>query len=93
MRKLSEKMATKSFDEMMVIDTPEAARNLEAAYYAALERGPLNLDHIDVDEELRRGRESRRNNPNWGKELIETARKRMEERGITIEDLMEEEEE
>ena len=28
-------MATRSFDEMMVIDTPEAARNLEAAYYEA----------------------------------------------------------
>ena len=36
-------MPTWSFDEMMVIDTPEKAAALNAAYYAAKKRGPLKL--------------------------------------------------
>ena len=74
-------MATSSFDEMMVIDTPEAARNLEAAFYAAEKRGPLKLDHIDFEEELRRGREFLKNNPNWLKEAAAAAMARQKERG------------
>jgi len=67
-------MATSSFDEMMVIDTPEAAANLNAAYWEAVKRGPLNLDHIDFEEELRKGREFLRKNPNWLKECVAKAR-------------------
>ena len=78
-------MATSSFDEMMVIDTPEAAANLNAAYWAAEKRGPLDLDHIDTEEELRRGREFRRNNPNWLKEFAAKAKKWAEENGVEIE--------
>lgn len=44
-------MATRSFDEMMVIDTPEKAANLNAAYQDYLERGPLVFDGPDLVEE------------------------------------------
>jgi len=73
-------MATSSFDEMMVIDTPEAARNLEAAFWAAEKRGPLKFD-FDFEEELRRGREFLRNNPNWLKEVVAVARAELIKRG------------
>ena len=51
-------MATQSFDEMMVIDTPEAARALEEAFYEAERRGPLNFDNIkkNIDELITTGR-------------------------------------
>ena len=83
-------MATSSFDEMMVIDTPEAAANLYAAYKKALERGPLNLDHIDFDEELRRSREFLKNNPNWLDEAAAKAEERLRQKGKNIDDLSEE---
>ncbi|MCL2143608.1 MAG: hypothetical protein FWH44_05060 [Methanomassiliicoccaceae archaeon] len=66
---------------MMIIDTPEKARNLEAAFWEAERRGPLNLDHIDIEEELRRGREFLKNNPNWLKEAAAAAKARLIERG------------
>ena len=36
-------MATKSFYEDLIIDTPEAARNLERAVEQADERGPVEF--------------------------------------------------
>ena len=83
-------MATSSFDEMMVIDTPEAAENLNKAYRDSLKRGPLNLDHIDFEGELERGREFLRNNPNWLKEAAAKARAWAEQNGVEIEDLTDE---
>ena len=74
-------MATSSFDEMMVIDTPEKARNLEAAFWAAEKRGPLEFDGIDIVEDLRRGREFLRNNPNFLNEAGAAAMARLAERG------------
>jgi len=88
---LVRKMATSSFDEMMVIDTPEAAANLNAAYWAAEKRGPLNFDHIDLDEELKRGEEFLKNNPNWLDEAVAKARERIRARGEEVPDLTEEE--
>jgi len=51
-------MATSSFDEMMVIDTPEAARALEEAFYEAERRGPLDLDYLkkNIDELITTGK-------------------------------------
>ena len=83
-------MATSSFDEMMVIDTPEKARNLEAAFLAAEKRGPLVLEGPDIDEILERGREFRRNNPNWFKEAAAKAKERAIARGEDISDIMSE---
>ncbi|MCL2143609.1 MAG: hypothetical protein FWH44_05065 [Methanomassiliicoccaceae archaeon] len=80
-------MATSSFDEMMVIDTPEKARNLEAAFWEAEKRGPLKLDHIGIEEELREGEEFIKNNPNWLKEAVAKARKWAEQNGVEIEDI------
>ena len=74
-------MATSSFDEMMVIDTPEAARNLEAAFREAEKRGPLNLDYKEFEEILRRGEEFLKNNPNWLNEAGAAALARLAERG------------
>ena len=74
-------MATSSFDEMMVIDTPEAAENLNAAFREAEKRGPLNLDYKEFEEELRRGEEFLKNNPNFLKEAAAAARARRIERG------------
>ncbi|MCL2712817.1 MAG: hypothetical protein FWD37_06055 [Methanomassiliicoccaceae archaeon] len=74
-------MATSSFYEMLVIDTPEAARNLERAYYAAEKRGPLKLEGPDIEEILESGREYLRNNPNFLSQMAETARKRVIARG------------
>ena len=39
-------MATRSFYFDMVIDTPEAARNLEKAIEAADKRGPLEIGEV-----------------------------------------------
>jgi D-serine deaminase-like pyridoxal phosphate-dependent protein len=66
----SEEMATSSFYEMMVIDTPEAARALEQAFREADRRGPLNFDHIrtEIDELLRTGRAAIDMNSDWLKE-------------------------
>jgi hypothetical protein len=80
-------MATSSFDEMMVIDTPEAARNLEASFRAAENRGPLRFDGPSFDEVLRRGEEFLKNNPDWFKEAVEKAKKWAEENGEEIVDL------
>jgi len=74
-------MATKSFDEMLVIDTPEAARNLEAAFREAMERGPIKIEGPSIDELLERGREFLRNNPGYLDRLVETIRERAKENG------------
>jgi len=74
-------MATSSFDEMMIIDTPEAARNLEAAYYESLERGPWVPNGPSMDELLKESEEFLKNNPNWLKELVARARERILARG------------
>ena len=66
---------------MMVIDTPEAARNLEAAFREAEKRGPLNLDYKEFEEILRRGEEFLKNNPNWLKEVVAVARAELIKRG------------
>ena len=77
-------MATKSFDEMLVIDTKEAAENFNKAYWDAVKRGPLKFEGPSIDELLERGREFLRNNPNFLKEMADAARKRAEERGEEI---------
>jgi len=71
-------MATKSFDETMVIDTPEAAANLEAAFREAMERGPMKFDGPSIDELLKRGEEFIENNPDWLKRLVAKAREEAE---------------
>ena len=80
-------MATKSFDEMMVIDTPEKARNLEKAFRDAEKRGPLKFDGPSFDEVLREGNEFLKNNPGWFEEAAEKARRWAEENGVDIVDL------
>jgi hypothetical protein len=80
-------MATSSFDEMMVIDTPEAARNLEAAYRAAEKRGPLKFEGPGIDEMLRRGEESLKRNINKIKEAAAKARALAEQNEEEIADL------
>jgi len=49
-------MATSSFDEMMVIDTPEAAQRLLEAFEEAEKRGPYKsgLNMSEILEESRR---------------------------------------
>ncbi|MDR0334911.1 MAG: hypothetical protein LBH69_03395 [Methanomassiliicoccaceae archaeon] len=74
-------MATQSFDEMMIIDTPEKARNLEAAFREAERRGPLFPDGTDLDEEIRRGDEHLRNNPDFFVRLVEAFRERIRQNG------------
>ena len=83
-------MATSSFDEMMMIDTPEKKRNLEAAYYAALERGPLVFDGPSIDELLKESEEFLKNNPNWLKEAAAKAKERILARGEELPDPIEE---
>jgi hypothetical protein len=53
---------------MMVIDTPEKARNLEKAFRDAEKRGPLKFEGPSFDEIIREGEEFFKNNPNWLKE-------------------------
>jgi len=82
-------MATKSFDEMLVIDTPEAAANLVAAFREAMERGPIKIEGPSIDELLEQGREFLRKNPNWLKEIGAAALARAEARralGVTEDD-------
>jgi hypothetical protein len=78
-------MATSSFYEMMVIDTPEKAAALNAAYKAAEERGPLDLGHIDFLKELEENEEFLRNNPDWLKRVAAEAKRWHEENGVEIE--------
>jgi len=82
-------MATKSFDEMLVIDTPEAARNLEAAFYAAKERGPMVFEGPSIDELLEIGREHVRNDPECFQRMADKIIKEFEERGEEIPEIPE----
>ena len=66
---------------MMIIDTPEAARNLEKAFYDAEKRGPLKFEGESVEDMLKRGEEIMKNNPELLREAAEKARKRIIERG------------
>jgi hypothetical protein len=70
-------MATSSFDEMMVIDTPEAARNLEAAFWDAEIRGPLNFKDQSVTDQLRCWAEFVKDNPKWVEREIAKAKERL----------------
>ncbi|MDR0791548.1 MAG: hypothetical protein LBE47_03305 [Methanomassiliicoccaceae archaeon] len=79
-------MAKSSFDEMMVIDTPEAARNLEAAYWEAEKRGPLKLEGPSFDEILRKGQEFLKNNPDWLKRVVAKAVAEAELEGYAMEE-------
>ena len=89
--KSSEKnMATKSFDQMMVIDTPEKAAALNAAYYAAKKRGPLKFEGPSIFEMLKEGEEFIKNNPGWLKEAVALAKEQLEKEGIDISELSEE---
>jgi hypothetical protein len=74
-------MATKSFDEMMVIDTPEAAANLNKAYRDAVKRGPMVFEGKAL-EMLRESEEYLKNNPNWLKDLAAKIREDMIKEGI-----------
>lgn len=71
---------------MMVIDTPEAARNLEAAIRAAEERGPLKLEGPSFDEILKEGEEFLKSNPNWLKRFIAKAVAEAEQEGYVTEE-------
>jgi hypothetical protein len=77
-------MATSSFDEMMVIDTPEAAANLNAAYWEAERRGPLKFEGPSVEELLERGEEFLRNNPGWLNRMVAKAREEAERENIDL---------
>ena len=70
-------MATKSFDEMMVIDTPEAARNFEAAFYDAEVRGPLNFGVSSVVDQLTAWVEFRDGNPKWYEREVAKVKERL----------------
>jgi len=83
-------MATSSFYEMMTIDTPEAARNLEAAYDAYLRNGPLVIEGPDIDEVLRKGEQFLKDNLNRLKEAAAKAKEWCEQNGEEIEDLTKE---
>ncbi|MCL2143745.1 MAG: hypothetical protein FWH44_05775 [Methanomassiliicoccaceae archaeon] len=74
-------MATQSFDEMMIIDTPEKARNLEAAFWEAERRGPLKFEGPSFEELLRREDEFIKNNLGRLKEAAAAAKARQIERG------------
>ena len=84
-------MATSSFYEMLTIDTPEAARNLEAAYDAAVKRGPMEFEGPSIHEKLRESEEFLRNNPDWLKEAAAKARERIIARGEEVRYMTEEE--
>lgn len=56
-------MANQSFEEIMVIDTPEKARALRQAFLIAEARGPLTFDGPDIFDELRRTEEHLRRHP------------------------------
>jgi hypothetical protein len=75
------KMATRSFDEMMVIDTPDAAANLNAAYWEAERRGPLKFEGPGILEKLKESKEYIKNNPDWLKGFIAKAREEVEKEG------------
>jgi len=77
-------MATSSFYEMMTIDTPEAARNLEAAYEAYLKNGPHVIEGPSIFEKLKEGEQFLEDNPNWLKEAVAKAKARMIERGEKV---------
>ncbi|MDR0335096.1 MAG: hypothetical protein LBH69_04345 [Methanomassiliicoccaceae archaeon] len=70
-------MATKSFDEMMVIDTPEKARNLEAAVWRAEAKKVLRIEKPSVLESFETEEEFFRNNPSWLEEFIAKTKERM----------------
>jgi len=72
-------MATKSFDEMLIIDTSEAAANLVAAFREAMERGPIKIEGPSIDELLKRGEEFIENNPDWLKRFVAKARENGED--------------
>ena len=69
------------YDTLLVVDTPEAAANLNAAFWEAEKRGPLNLDHIDFEKELEEGREYLRNNPDCLDKMVEAVRERARQNG------------
>ncbi|MDR0198277.1 MAG: hypothetical protein LBI08_00855 [Methanomassiliicoccaceae archaeon] len=80
-------MATSSFDEMMVIDTPEAAANLEVAFWEGEARKVLKLGGSSILESLERGAEFFKNNPDWLKEFIAKAKEEMKKESLgTTED-------
>jgi len=55
-------MATQSFDEMMEIDTPEKARNLELAYEDAKNRKKTIFEST-ILEDLRKSKENLKREP------------------------------
>ena len=83
-------MATKSFDEMMVIDTPEKAAALNAAYWDAEKRGPHKTEGPSFSELVKRGEEFLESNPDWLEKAVKSARERIEERGEGMLNLTEE---
>jgi len=69
------------YDSPLVIDTPEAAANLEAAFREAMERGPLKFEGPSIDEVLESGREFLRNNPGYLDRLVEKVKERARQNG------------
>jgi len=67
-------MATKSFDEMMIIDTPEKARNLEIAFWKGEAIKALGLDGPSILESGVRAEEFFMNNPGWLEGFIAKAK-------------------
>ena len=82
-------MATKSFDQMMVIDTPEKAAALNAAYYAAEKRGPLKFEGPSIFEMLKESEEYVDRNIDKIKEAIAQIREQLEREGVDISELTE----
>jgi len=70
-------MATQSFDEMMTIDTPEAARNLERAFWEGEAREALNFEGPSILESFEKAAEFFKNNPGWLDNFIIEAKERM----------------
>jgi len=62
-------MATRSFYEMMEIDTQEKADRLVEAYRAAEKRGPM-VNDSNVFEQLEEGRKFLKDNPDWLKKNV-----------------------
>jgi len=70
-------MATSSFYENMVIDTPEAAANLERAFWEYKAREALGFNDPKVRGSGKKAREFFDNNPGWLENFIANAKEEM----------------
>jgi len=77
-------MATKSFDEMMIIDTPEKARNLEIAFWRGAARNALATENPSVLESFEKEEEFFKNNPGWLEEFIAKIREELRKERLEL---------